>query len=121
MYAKRIRFFPGCVLTQAAIEAKMSIEAIAPILGVTLKEIPGWSCCGASQAQDVDPLAILVANARNLALAEKMKLPVLTTCSTCLPMLRRSKAELDGGKKEKSIPTQKMARTQWRDVIFFTI
>lgn len=94
-------FFPGCVLTQAAIEAKMSLEAIAPILGIKLKEITGWSCCGASQAQDVDPLATLVANARNLALAEQMKLPVLTTCSTCLLMLRRAKAELDGGKKEK--------------------
>ena len=43
---KEFAFFPGCVLTQAAIEAKMSIEAIAPILGITLKEINGWSCCG---------------------------------------------------------------------------
>jgi len=98
---KEFAFFPGCVLTQAAIEAKMSIEAIAPVLGITLKEIKGWSCCGASQAQDVNPLATLVANARNLALAEQMKLPVLTTCSTCLLMLRRAKAELDGGKKEQ--------------------
>lgn len=98
---KEFAFFPGCVLTQAAIESKMSIEAIAPVLGIKLKEINGWSCCGASQAQGVNPVDTLVANARNLALAEKMNLPVLTTCSTCLLMLRRSKAELDGGKKEK--------------------
>ena len=94
-------FFPGCVLTQAAKESKMALESVAPRLGIKLKEIPGWSCCGASQAQDVDPLATLVANARNLALAEKMNLPVLTSCSTCLLMLRRAKAELDGGKKER--------------------
>ena len=94
-------FFPGCVLTQAAKESKMALEAVAPRLGIKLKEIPGWSCCGASQAQDVDPVATLVANARNLALAEKMNLPVLTSCSTCLLMLRRAKAELDGGKKER--------------------
>ena len=94
-------FFPGCVLTQAAKESKMALEAVAPKLGITLKEIPGWSCCGASQAQDVDPVATLVANARNLALAEKMGLPVLTSCSTCLLMLRRAKAELDGGKKDR--------------------
>ena len=36
---KEFAFFPGCVLTQAAIEAKMSIEAIAPVLGITLKEM----------------------------------------------------------------------------------
>ena len=94
-------FFPGCVLTQAAKESKMALEAVAPKLGIKLKEIPGWSCCGASQAQDVDPVATLVANARNLALAEKMGLPVLTSCSTCLLMLRRAKAELDGGKKDR--------------------
>lgn len=94
-------FFPGCVLTQAAKESKMALEAVAPIMNITLKEIPGWTCCGASQAQDVDPLATLVANARNLALAEQMGLPVLTTCSTCLLMLRRAKAELDGGQKDR--------------------
>ena len=94
-------FFPGCVLTQAAKESKMALEAVAPRLGIKLKEIPGWSCCGASQAQDVDPVATLVANARNLALAEKMNLPVLISCSTCLLMLRRAKAELDGGKKDR--------------------
>ena len=94
-------FFPGCVLTQAAKESKMALEAIAPKLDIKLKEIPGWSCCGASQAQDVDPLATLVANARNLALAENLGLPVLTSCSTCLLMLRRAKAELDGGKKDR--------------------
>ena len=36
---KEFAFFPGCVLTQAAIEAKMALEAIAPILGITLTEI----------------------------------------------------------------------------------
>lgn len=98
---KEFAFFPGCVLSQAAIESKKSIEAIAPVLGIKLREIEGWSCCGASQAQCVDPLATLVANARNLALAERMKLPVLTTCSTCLLMLTRAKAELDRGAKDQ--------------------
>ena len=94
-------FFPGCVLTQAAKESRMALDAVAPVLGITLKEIPGWSCCGASQAQDVDHVATLVANARNLALAEQMGLPILTSCSTCLLMLRRAKEELDGGQKDR--------------------
>lgn len=93
-------FFPGCVLTQAAKESKMSLEAIAPILGWKLNEIKGWSCCGASQAQSVDPIATLVANARNIALAEKMNMPMLTTCSTCMLTLARAKSTLDKGAKE---------------------
>ncbi|MDO5045719.1 8-methylmenaquinol:fumarate reductase membrane anchor subunit [Campylobacter sp.] len=94
-------FFPGCVLSQAAKESKISLEAIAPILGIKLNEIKGWSCCGASQTQDVDPLAALVANARNLALSEQMGMPMLTTCSTCLLVLTRAKQALDAGQKDR--------------------
>ena len=94
-------FFPGCVLSQAAKESKISLEAIAPILGIKLHEIKGWSCCGATQAQDVDPIATLVANARNLALAEGMNMPVLTTCSTCVLTLTRAKTALDRGQKDR--------------------
>lgn len=81
---KEYAFFLGCVLSQAAKESKISLEAIAPILGWKLNEIKGWSCCGTSQAQCVDPIATLVANARNIALAEEMRMSMLTTCSTCM-------------------------------------
>jgi succinate dehydrogenase / fumarate reductase cytochrome b subunit len=90
-------FFPGCVLHAAAKEAYVSTLAVAKRLGIELVEIPGWSCCGASHVQDVDPEAALLANARNLALAEKMGLPVLTACSTCALMLRQSRARLLAG------------------------
>lgn len=98
---KEYAFFPGCVLSQAAKESKISLEAIAPILGWKLNEIKGWSCCGASQAQCVDPIATLVANARNIALAEEMKMPMLTTCSTCMLTLTKAKNTLDKGAKER--------------------
>ncbi|MGG7091784.1 8-methylmenaquinol:fumarate reductase membrane anchor subunit [Campylobacter sp. 1BO] len=97
---KEFAFFPGCVLSQAAKESKMSLEAIAPILDITLHEIKGWSCCGATQAQCVDPMASLVANARNIALAEGMNMPLLTTCSTCMLTLTKAKNTLDKGAKE---------------------
>ena len=90
-------FFPGCVLHAAAKEALVSTLAVARRIGVELVEIPGWSCCGASHVQDIDPEAALVANARNLALAENMGLPIVTACSTCALMLRQAKARLLAG------------------------
>jgi len=42
-----------------------------------------------------------VANARNLALAEGMNMPVLTTCSTCFLTLTRAKTALDRGQKDR--------------------
>lgn len=97
----RYAFFPGCVLDGAAAEAREATVKVARALGIELVELPGWTCCGASHAQDVDELAAVAVNARNLALAEKLGLPLLTACSTCTLMLRKAKSALDGGLKEK--------------------
>ncbi len=97
---KKYAFFPGCVLHAAANEAETSAVAVAERLGVTLEEIPGWTCCGASHVQDIDPETALLANARNLALAERMGLTIVTPCSTCALMLRKTRATLLDGKKD---------------------
>ncbi len=97
----RYAFFPGCVLDGAAAEAREATVRVARALDIELVELPGWTCCGASHAQDVDELAAVAVNARNLALAEKLGLPLMTACSTCTLMLRKAKASLDGGLKEK--------------------
>lgn len=90
-------FFPGCTLEGTAQEAYWSTVKVAALLGIELVEISGWTCCGATHLQDVDEKAGLVVNARNIALAESMNLPILTACNTCTFMLRKAKAELDGG------------------------
>lgn len=94
-------FFPGCVLEAAAKEAYIATARVARELGIELVEIPGWTCCGASHVQDVDELTAAAINARNIALAEQMGLPVMTVCNTCTLMLRKSKHALDNGLKDK--------------------
>lgn len=94
-------FFPGCVLEAAAKEAYTATIQVAGELGIELVEIPGWTCCGASHVQDVDELTAAAINARNIALAEQMELPVLTVCNTCTLMLRKAKHALDNGLKDK--------------------
>ncbi|MDR3042671.1 MAG: CoB--CoM heterodisulfide reductase iron-sulfur subunit B family protein [Desulfovibrio sp.] len=96
---RKYAFFPGCVLDAAAREARDATQAVAARLGIELVEIPGWTCCGASHVQDIDRETALAANARNLALAERMGLDVLTACSTCALMLRTARAELKNGRK----------------------
>jgi succinate dehydrogenase / fumarate reductase cytochrome b subunit len=94
-------FFPGCVLESAGKEDYLATLAVAKKLDIELIELPGWTCCGASHVQDMDELTALVVNARNIALAEELNLPLLTVCNTCTLMLRQAKAELDGGMKDK--------------------
>ncbi|WP_277301656.1 CoB--CoM heterodisulfide reductase iron-sulfur subunit B family protein [Veillonella montpellierensis] len=88
-------FFPGCVLESAAKEDYMATKAVAKKLGIQIEEIDGWTCCGASHVQDIEPLTTLATNARNIALAEEQGLDVLTVCNTCTLMLREAKKELD--------------------------
>lgn len=98
MAAKNIRygFFPGCTLKSAASELMVSTTLTCKKLGIDLAEIEGWTCCGASQVQDVDEFFGLLVNARNLALAEAQGFDkILTVCNTCTLMLRSVKRRLD--------------------------
>ncbi|VBB05364.1 Hypothetical protein LUCI_0573 [Lucifera butyrica] len=98
----RYALFPGCVLEGAAGEARQATLHIARALGIELIELEGWTCCGASHVQDVDEIAAVTINARNIALAEALKLPLVTVCNTCTLMLRQAKTKLDQGMKEKA-------------------
>ncbi|WP_346355724.1 CoB--CoM heterodisulfide reductase iron-sulfur subunit B family protein [Azotosporobacter soli] len=98
----RYALFPGCVLRGAASEAFLATVKVTEALGIDLVEIPEWTCCGASHMQDVDELTSLAINARNLAIAESMGLPVMTVCNTCTLQLRRAKAALDSDPELKA-------------------
>ena len=107
-------YFPGCVLEGAAKEAHLATARIAELLGVELVEIPGWSCCGASHVQDVDELTTTAINARNIALAEEMGLPIVTVCNTCTFMLRKAKRALDDGMSDQVRPILAKAGLEYK-------
>ena len=84
----RYAFFPGCTLESAAGELKVSTEKTCKALGIELAEVPGWTCCGAAQIQDIDDFLGVAINARNIALAEKahyLELPFALPASFALP------------------------------------
>ena len=94
--------FPGCVLEGASKEDYDATLAVAKKLGIELEELDGWTCCGASHVQDIDPLLILATNARNISLAEKKGLDILTVCNTCTLMLRQAKNTLDNDEVKRA-------------------
>jgi succinate dehydrogenase / fumarate reductase cytochrome b subunit len=92
----RYAFFPGCTLESAAAELKTATVKTCAALGIQIEEIDGWSCCGASQVQDIDEYFGYLVNARNIALAEKAGYSsILTVCNTCTMVLRKTKKALD--------------------------
>lgn len=89
-------YFPGCSLHATACEYNISLKAVCKILGVELKEIKKWICCGASSAHPTSHLLALSLPAKNLAEVEKENLTeVLVPCAACYARFKTTKYELE--------------------------
>jgi len=80
---KQYAFFPGCSLEKLAASYYVSSQESAKKLGVELKELEDWNCCGATTYFHVDQLLAHTLVARNLAIAEKAGLDLVASCSAC--------------------------------------
>ena len=84
-------YFPGCSSSDGGSKAYgMSTEAVSKVLDMELIELEDWNCCGSTPYSGVDELASLCNSARNLALAEKKGLDLVTPCSSCYVILKRT-------------------------------
>jgi succinate dehydrogenase / fumarate reductase, cytochrome b subunit len=79
----RYAYFPGCVAQGACRELYLSTQALTTALGIELVELKKASCCGSGTFKEDSQLLEDTVNARNIALAESLNLPLLTHCSTC--------------------------------------
>ncbi len=82
-------YFPGCVAQGACRELYQSTAALTQALGIELVELKKASCCGSGTFKEDSQLLEDTVNARNIALAESLQLPLLTHCSTCQGVIGR--------------------------------
>jgi len=80
---KEYAYFPGCSLEKLAISYHQSSMETTRKLGVDLKELEDWNCCGATAYTHVDELLAYTLGARNIAIAEKANLDIVAPCSAC--------------------------------------
>lgn len=94
----RYAYYPGCSLTESAVEFDVSTRAVMAFLGAELVEIPDWTCCGASAAEPVSKLMNYALPGRNLAIVEKEMdgIDVLAPCSACYLNLLKVNREVVG-------------------------
>lgn len=97
--ALKYAYFPGCVAQGACGELHLATVALAGRLGIELIELKKAACCGSGTFKEDSQLLEDTVNARNIALAEELNLPMLTHCSTCQGVIghvdERLKAERD--------------------------
>ena len=90
----RVAYFPGCVAKGNCPELNQATKKIAPMLGIELVELTGAPCTGAGVLESQNPVLADTYNAKTLALAEELDLPLMPICSTCIGCLRKSNKKL---------------------------
>ncbi len=87
--SKKFLMFLGCTIPYRVASYEVSARKVLPKLGIELVEMSDFNCCGLP----VDPAnheTTLALSARNLCIAEQMKLPIVTLCTGCATTLRKT-------------------------------
>jgi heterodisulfide reductase subunit B len=83
-------FYPSCSTHGNSVAYGLSSKAVAKALDMDLIDLDGWNCCGSTPYTGISELGSLCCAARNLALAEKKGLDLVTVCSDCYLILNRA-------------------------------
>lgn len=87
-------YYPGCSLHGTAREYDQSVRETADLLGVRLRELPDWNCCGASSAHMTDERLALDLAVRNLRIARQTNPELLVPCAACFHRLKAAQKTL---------------------------
>jgi len=99
-----IAYYPGCSLHASSELYDRQCKMVLKHLGIELKEIEDWNCCGATSASKTDDFLAVALPARNLGIADASGLSeMLIPCSSCYNRMMESQKILseDSGLKEK--------------------
>ena len=84
-------YYPGCSLESSGKPYDESLKAVFRALGIGLRELEDWNCCGATMYMSVDEALSLAISARNLALAEQAGFrDLIAPCSACYTVLLKT-------------------------------
>lgn len=92
-----IGYYPGCALHGSSNDYEKSVRAVMTALGVTLKELDDWICCGATAAHSINHKLSQALPARNLAIAARDGFSeVFAPCPMCSMELLKTSRALSG-------------------------
>lgn len=87
-------YYPGCTLRTKAKALDTYARNSAKALGITLEEIDEWQCCGGVYPSAADEIATRLSSVRTLAAAKMAGNDLLTVCSACHNVLKRTNADI---------------------------
>jgi len=111
-------FYLGCATPLRERAYEISARRVLKELGVKLVEMKGANCCGLP-IDAVNHEMTLALSARNLTIAEKKGLDILTLCSGCTGQLMKTNKHLKGNRKSRERVNSylKTIRTEFQGTI----
>lgn len=89
-----LNYYPGCTLKNQAADLDRCARVSAEALGITLAELPQWQCCGGVYPMATDEIATRLSAVRALAEAGERTGTLVTVCSACHHVLKRTNEDL---------------------------
>lgn len=100
---KKYAYYISCMNESMTKELDQSLELWEKDFDLHFEKLEEGTCCGGSNLDYVNPETFLLVNGRNIALAEKMGVDLVTSCNTCLLTLRSAKHEIDSSPEKKEM------------------
>ncbi len=89
--SRSIAYYPGCTMKTTGQAFEKSAYAVTKALGIQMRELERWNCCGTVFSLTTDDTMHHIATIRNMVRVEEMgESEVLTLCSMCYNTLKRS-------------------------------
>ncbi len=102
---RTVGYYPGCALEGSGNGYDVSTRAVARELGLGLKDVKNWNCCGAMEVKNVDPKLQTYLSSRVLSNAvnlDRMDV-VMAPCNGCYHNLKKAEYDLEHDAKSREV------------------
>lgn len=111
----RLSYYPGCSLHSTSAEFSASTEALFQALGVELRELEDWCCCGATSGHSLSGYLSHALPLHNLVLAEAAGDDLLVPCAACYNSLKAAQTFMAAGGEEAAGLNRQVAAALGRE------
>ncbi len=102
---REVAYYPGCALEGTGHAYNRSTKALGKKLGLKLREVDNWNCCGAMEVKNIDPKLQTYLSSRVMSIAANtMKMDVvMAPCNGCYHNLKKAEYDLKNDEKSKEV------------------
>ncbi|NIM69519.1 MAG: disulfide reductase [Xanthomonadales bacterium] len=93
---REVAYYPGCALEGSGHAYNRSTRALGKALGLKLKDVKNWNCCGAMEVKNIDPKLQTYLSSRVMSMAanEMGQEVVMAPCNGCYHNLKKAEYDL---------------------------